>query len=189
MAGRQGGRYGWVRLMMILNSFAPLFLLWALRGQSPFSQSTLFLLCGLSIAIPPMLVLARIRAAQNVERPQMLEVGKSEDGRDHLLVYLFATLLPFYATDMSQPRDFAALVVALLFVIFLFWYLDLHYVNILFAVLGYRVYTIEPADDGNPFSGRQRLILISKRRALRDSSSLEALQLSDTVYLELDEGE
>jgi hypothetical protein len=45
-----------------------------------------------------------------------LVVGTAEDHRNHLVVYLFAMLLPFYPIDTGTWRDFAALLSALGFV-------------------------------------------------------------------------
>jgi len=38
-----------------------------------------------------------------------LVAGTAEDHRNHLVVYLFAMLLPFYPIDTGTWRDFAAL--------------------------------------------------------------------------------
>lgn len=118
---------------------------------------------------------------------RQLIVGKAEDHRDHLLVYLFAMLLPFYATDLSTWRDLGAVLAALGFIVFLFWHLNLHYMNIIFAALGYRVFTLYPQLDGNPFSGKTSYVLITHRVALSPGQQLTAYRLSDTVYLEVNE--
>ena len=114
-----------------------------------------------------------------------LVVGTAEDHRDHLLVYLFAMLLPFYSLEFATWRDLAAMIAALGFIVFLFWHLNLHYMNLLFAVLGYRVFTISPPRDGNPLSGKLSLVLITRRTAVPAGERLIAYRLSDTVYLEV----
>jgi len=114
-----------------------------------------------------------------------LHVGSAEDHRDHLLVYLFAMLLPFYPVDLTNARDIAAVVIALAFVVFLFWHLNLHYMNLLFALLGYRVFTILPPKEGNVLSGKTGYILITPRVSIVDGSRLNVYRLSDTVYFEV----
>lgn len=114
-------------------------------------------------------------------------VGTAEDHRNHLLVYLFAMLLPFYATDLNTWRDLGAVLAALGFIVFLFWHLNLHYMNILFALFGYRVFTLYPQADENPLSGKASQVLITKRVALSAGQQLMAYRLSDTVYFEVNE--
>jgi hypothetical protein len=113
-------------------------------------------------------------------------VGRAEDHRDHLLVYLFAMLLPFYADPLADKRAFAAAATAIAFVIFLFWHLRLHYMNVLFAIFGYRVFTIDAsAHEENPHGSRSGWILITKRVALLPGDRVIGLRMSDTVYLEV----
>jgi hypothetical protein len=61
--------------------------------------------------------------------------------------------------------------------------MDLHYMNIGFAALGYRVYTVEmPGPNGTVGNF---VILLSKRNAPPISGlSIVALRISDTVFVE-----
>jgi hypothetical protein len=96
-------------------------------------------------------------------------------------------LLPFYPIDTGTWRDLAALLAALGFVVFLFWHLNLHYMNLLFAIRGYRVFTISPATDDNPLSGRTTQVLITPRVSILSGEHIVAYRLSDTVYFEVRE--
>jgi hypothetical protein len=62
----------------------------------------------------------------------------NEEAREHWTprdaVKLMA--MPFYADTLAPWRTLAAAMPALGFMVFLFWHLNLHYMNILFAVLG-----------------------------------------------------
>jgi len=127
----------------------------------------------------------RIRIAQKLQETRELVIGAAEDHRDHLLVYLFAILLPFYPIDTGTQRDLAALLSALAFVVFLFWHLNLHYMNIVFAMRGYRVFTVSPPEDNNPLTGRASQVLITPRVALASGERIIAYRLSDTVYFEV----
>jgi hypothetical protein len=76
------------------------------------------------------------------------------------------------------------LIAALGFVAFLFWHLNLHYMNIIFAIRGYRVFTILPPQDDNPLSGWQSLVLITPRTGVLPGTRIIAYRLSDTVFFE-----
>ena len=112
-------------------------------------------------------------------------MGTYDDSRQHLLVYLCANLLPFYNTDIDNYRDLTAMAVALGFIVFLFWHLRLNYINILFAVAGYRVFTVYPPLDGNLYTGREPFMLITTRHHLCEHENINAHRITDAVYLEI----
>jgi hypothetical protein len=172
------------RLLMVLSSMSPLFVLWAIRGNGLVPDKYLLSVCVFMAVAPNTFLLWRIRTAIGDNDRREIVVGVAEDHRDHLLVYLFTMLLPLYAAEITNERDLAAAVVALAFIVFLFWHLNLHYMNVLLAATGYRVFSISSPADGNPLSGRIGLVLITRRPALATGDRLTAYRLSDTVYFE-----
>jgi hypothetical protein len=58
--------------------------------------------------------------------------------------------------------------------------------NVLFALLGYRVFTIYPPMDRNPLTGQSSQVLITRRTAISPGERLIAYRISDTVYIEVD---
>lgn len=172
------------RLLMVLSSISPLFILWAIRGVSLISDCWLIFFCSLMVILPNVFLWLRIRTAKKQVDQRTFTVGIAEDHRDHILVYLFAMLLPFYSEDLGTWRDLSATLVALGFIVFLFWHLNLHYMNLVFAALGYRVFTVYPPADDNPHSGKARYALITRRVCISPGEGLIAYRLSDTVYLE-----
>ena len=171
------------RLLMIVSSFAPLFILWGIRGTKFMDETIFSIICIGLVIIPNLFLLARIRSAKKHEGLVPIKVGHAEDHREYLLVYLFAILLPMYVVDLDTCRNFYASVVAMVFIIFLFWHMDLHYMNLLFAFAGYRVYTIEPPEDDNIVSDKSVRVLISRRRN-PPSGSINAFRISNFVYFE-----
>lgn len=174
------------RLLMVLSSVSPLFILWAIRGNSLVPDRWFVGFCVLMIVVPNAFLWLRIRTAKKQADKREVTVGMADDHRDHILVYLFAMLLPFYSTTIGTWRDFGATLAALAFIVFLFWHLNLHYMNLAFAALGYRVFTVSPPADGNPLTGRIRLVVITRRVSLTSDERLVAYRLSDTVYLEVE---
>jgi hypothetical protein len=61
---------------------------------------------------------------------------------------------------------------------------QVYYMNLLFAVLGYRVFTVYSSGDGNPITGKTRYAVITRRVSLSHGENLITYRLSDTVYLE-----
>ena len=172
------------RLLMVLSSVSPLFILWAIRGTTIVPDAYFMMFCALMVAVPNAFLWLRIATAKKDHERRELVVGIAEDHREHLLVYLFAMLLPFYADTLATWRSLAAAFAALGFIVFLFWHLNLHYMNLLFAVFGYRVFTLYPVADGNPLSGRTNYVLITRRVSLAAGDRINAYRISDTVYFE-----
>jgi len=173
------------RVLMVLSSISPLFVLWAIRGVKLIPDVYVISFCALMVLVPNAVLWGRIRAAKASNDKRPIAVGTAEDHRDHLLVYLFAMLLPFYPVDLGAARDLAATLVALAFIVFLFWHLNLHYMNVIFAVFGFRVFTVYPPVDGNRLTSKAGLVLITRRVSLHPGDHIEAYRISDTVYMEL----
>lgn len=171
------------RLIMVLSSMAPLFILWSVRGSPSVPDKYFIPSCTFLAVAPTLVLLWRVRVARRHNDCQTKSIGKAEDHREHILVYLFATLLPFYTATLQANREFAATVVALVFIIFVFWHLNLHYMNLLFALRGYRVFTVSPPTT-NKFAGKVPFVLLTKRTCVVEGEDVEAYRLSDTVFIE-----
>lgn len=174
------------RLLMVLSSISPLFILWAIRGNSLIPDRWFIGFCVLMVIVPNAFLWLRIRTAKKQADRRNLAVGTADDHRDHILVYLFAMLLPFYSEAIGNWRELVATFAALAFILFLFWHLNLHYMNLLFAALGFRVFTVYPPADGNAQTSRTRQALITRRVSLATGDRIVAYRLSDTVYLEVE---
>ena len=172
------------RLLMVLSSISPLFILWAIRGNSLIPGRYFIGLCAAMVVVPYAFLWLRIRTTMKQHDTREVMIGTAEDHREHILVYLFAMLLPFYSENLGTWRDFGATVAALAFIVFLFWHLNLHYMNVVFAALGYRVFTVNPPRDGGALSGKSSQVVITRRPSLASGQRLVAYRLSDTVYLE-----
>lgn len=174
--------------MMVLSGFSPLFLLWAMRGSNFIPDIIFIPACIGLVLIPNLLLLMRLYIAKKQNETRILSIERSEDHRDHVLVYLLAMLLPFYSEDLSDMRSFLSTLLALSFVIFMFYHLNLHYLNLLFAIFGYRIFTIYPPQDDNPLTGNVNFILLTRRYFLLSGNKVTVYRLSDTVYIEKQEG-
>lgn len=173
---REGLRF--VRLMMVISSLTPLFLLWAVRGMQPLPDMWLMGGCALLIAVPNVVLFLRLKIAVARGDMRTIQIDRADDHRDHLLVYLFAVLVPLFDANIGRGRDSAATVIALSFVIFLFWHLNLHYMNVLFAIAGYRVFTVNVPGDPRP------IVLLTKKSVLDTARKVHAYRLSDSVLIE-----
>ena len=169
----------------MLVGFTPLFVLLAIRGSSVVSDQYVWATIGALILAPSLVFVWRFFVVWHDPTTDFITVGAAEDGKPHLLTYLFATLLPFYRSSFDTWRDLLALGLALLLIVFLFWYLRLHYVNYLLALFRYHVNTVSPKANTR-FERRRSLVLVTRRTYLREDDQIQARRLSDTVYWEVD---
>ena len=172
------------RFLMVMGSLSPLFVLWAIRGTHEVIRDDDWIaFCLLGAILPNLVLFVRWRIAWRRNDHRVILVRSAKDQAEHLLVYLFAMLIPLFGVDLEGARDIAAAIVAFIFVVFVFWHMNLHYMNILFALLGYHVFTIEAATSttGSSTSG---VVVISKRPTIAPDTQLDTLRLSDTVLIE-----
>lgn len=183
-AQESGEKLRFARLLMVLSSLAPLFMLMAIRGNCLVPEVYFISACLVLAILPTLFLCWRIRKVRKNNDTRSLVAGPNEDHRSHVLVYLFAILLPFYRDEISDLRDLLAMCAALGLIVFLFWRLNLHYMNLYFAFRGYHVFTMSPPQDENRHTGRESLMLITRGSKFREGEKFLAFRLSDTVYLE-----
>ncbi len=178
------------RWLMVMGSMAPLFCLLAFKGvpkidgKDVLPNSTFIELCLLLALIPTAIIFRRLTIAKAHDDTRVIAVGTATDSRENLLAYLFALIIPLYQNSYASMGDVWAAVFLLILIMFMFYHLNLHYMNLLFAGFGYRVYTVETQDDGNPFSGRSSFIVLSKRHYMPSGTQIRGYRISDTVYVE-----
>jgi len=171
------------RLMMVISSLAPLFALWATRGIKLIPDRYFVGACLLMIIVPNCFLYLKIKIARRENVKIVLTVGQAKDQREHLVVYLLGTLMPLYDANLGSGRDFAATLLALVFIIFLFWHLDLHYMNIAFALFGYRIFVIQPRASDS-LGRRDNFILLTKRVGLKPEDQITSIRVTNTVFFE-----
>lgn len=146
--------------------------------MQPVPDKYLLCICAFLIFIPNVTLLYRIVVTRKHGDRRTITVESSEDHRDHLFVYLFAVLFPLFDANIGRPRDSLATVIALLFVVLLFWYLEIHYANVFFAIAGFRLYTIRAERTG------EAVVLLTRRTSVPIRTTVHGLRLSNTVLLE-----
>jgi hypothetical protein len=181
---------GFVRLVLVWSSLSPVFLLWSIRGVDAVDDAVWIPTCLVLFVLPTTIlywVFSRARKSENVKT---IDVVSARDQREHLLTYLFAMLIPLFDVNLGGVRDIVAVAFALAFVMFLFWHMRLHYMNLIFAIWGYRIYTVE-AKIGTKERDREqpRLVtfaVISRRHYLPEGSALTGYRLGGNVLVDKD---
>ncbi|MYD85841.1 MAG: hypothetical protein F4023_11870 [Acidobacteria bacterium] len=176
-----------MRLLFVLSSFAPLFVLWAVKGTSLVPDKYFVPLCIVLVLVPTWVLWRRIRVAREGPDQYELTLGPPRDQSQYLIGYLFAILLPFYRQHLESWRDLSALVLAVAFIVFLFWNLKLYHLNIVFRAAGYSIYAIGPRNDQDDLGRGGDWILLTRRKAVHMGCKVTAHRITDTMFIDTGE--
>lgn len=177
---------GLVRFILVCSSLSPVFLLWAVRGVDAIGDSIWIPVCVFLFALPTVLLYLIFRTAKKHQNVKTITVVSAKDQREHLLTYLFAMLIPLFDANVDELRDLTSVLIAFLFITFLFWHMRLHYMNLVFAILGYRIYTVE-VKIGTSSGNDDRLAtyaVISRRHYLPEKMPLTGYRLGGNVLVD-----
>lgn len=172
-----------VRLILVWSSLSPVFLLWAIRGTKAVDERYFTAVC-LFLFLAPTLALWGFWSRSKVKHTvRTVTVVKADDPKDHILPYLFAMLIPLFQSNIDDKRQLAVAVLAWCMVMFLFWHMRLHYMNYIFALLGYSIFTVR-VDAGVDARGPKPAstwVIISQRSAIPDGETLTGYRLGAFV--------
>jgi len=176
------------RFNLVWSSLSPVFLLWAIRGVDAIRDEYWIPICLGLFLLPNILLWLIFRNSEAKKNEKSITVVSSSDQREHLLTYLFAMLIPLFDANTDGFRDLIAVTLALSFVMFLFWHMRLHYMNVFFALWGYHIFTVE-AKIGTTGRDRKydRLVtyaVISKRHYIPDDDILTGYRLGGRVLFD-----
>jgi hypothetical protein len=167
-----------VKFMMLLSSLAPLFILVGIRGMDNIiNYYTLWFIIGLLLIVPFSILMLRLYLAKKNDDKYTVNIRDNRLNKEYLFTYLFTVLLPLYSVTVTNEKEFFAILFAIFFVVFVLWNLNLHFINIFFALKGYKVYTLPHQDSA---------ILLTTRNYLDDElKTITAHRLSNSVFIEL----
>lgn len=189
--GMKEAQYGegslWKRLLLVLSSMSPLFVLWAIRGTEMMPERHFWALCAFLFVAPNAWLFMLITRAKSKKVQRTIVVGEADDRRQDIISYLFAMLLPFYTVDLSDGRNVIATVLAFLIVVILFVSLNLHYMNVLAALLGYHCLQVSTSENGDRMSSAPTFMVVTKKARLRSGSRFTGYIISPTLLLEVQE--
>lgn len=162
------------RALLFLSSYAPLFLILAMRGwrENRHLAVTLGIIALLSI----LALIIFLQYARKLQPSLMVIVSvKSRDG--DVMSYIVTYLLPFLAIKLSDSMDIASLGLLLFVVGILYVNSNLIHTNPILSIMGYHLFEIE---DEN----KKTTTLICKRSYVKTGSKIRVVSIGDYVLLE-----
>lgn len=176
--------FKFMRLLMVIGSFSPLFILIAIRGSKVVNNYILIIICLILIILPNIVLCWRINIAKNNKDNKEIRPIKVTYKEETIIIYLFAMLIPLFEANINSIRGLIAVIVAIIFLIFVFWKLNLHYINIFFALLGYGVFIAEIERFLGPNkTDKVKIVVLSKKELLAGGEPMQTYRISDMVYI------
>ena len=162
------------RLVLFLSSYAPLFLILAMKSWKDSRSLSIGLAAVASAAVVILYIF--LRTAQKLSPGKITAASVvSRDG--DTMSYIVTYLLPFLAVNLKDPMDMVSLGILLLVICLLYVNSNMIHTNPMLNIAGYHIFEIEDADG-------KRTALISKRSYVRTGSDIDAISIGDYVLLE-----
>ena len=165
---------------MVIGGFSPLFIILTIRGSSLIPDFITVPLCFLIVFIPNAIIFWRISIIKKQKDRSKLTISEIKEQNDSIIIYLFAMLLPLFEASLSSYRDILAIIIAIIFLIFVFWYLDLHYINLFFLIFGYNVFIVTKKYDD---ISEEKVTFLSKKNILQ-KGEISASRISNFVFID-----
>lgn len=162
------------RLILFLSSYAPLFLIIAMRGWSPNRHLAQGLAAVSLVSVVVLFIFLRTAQKLAADRIKVDSVA-SRDG--DAMSYIVTYLLPFLAVNLNDVTDVASLGVVLLVIAILYVNSNMIYTNPVLNIVGYHIFEVHDADG-------KTSALICKRAYIRTGSEIDVISVGDYVLLE-----
>jgi hypothetical protein len=162
------------RVVLFLSSYAPLFLIIAVRGwgDGRYLAGGLALLALLSVVV----LFVFLSSAQKLAADKIkVDSVVSRDG--DAMSYIVTYLLPFLGVKLSDPTDAASLGIVLLVIAILYVNSNMIYTNPVLNIAGYHVFEIQDAEG-------KTSALLCRRSYVRTGSDISVISIGDYVLLE-----
>jgi hypothetical protein len=152
-----------MKLMLVLACMAPLFILMAIKGFGSYPWEVYFPTLIALALFPNLYLIFRIRFAIKQNDRKLISINDETvtDNSDQLITYIFAMLLPLFQSAVASEQDLYSTLCAWLFVVYIFGHMELYYMNIFFALAGYRILSIKPISTSSKFSTSH--VIITKK--------------------------
>lgn len=172
----------WVKLLLFLSSYIPMFLIFTIKNYYNKVITSIFVVTIILCILIWVLIFA-IPKKETYRGGQ--KVRKIENKNHESLNYLIPYLIAFINFDMTKWQDCLTILIlfAILFVIYL--NSDLLYVNPMLLFFNYKFYKVTLHD---PFVGSLKneyeIILITKRDNIKIDDKINIKEVDSSTFLE-----
>lgn len=176
--------FRFLRFIFVIATLTPLFILWSLKGVKGIPDIVLWTLTLSIVALSNGIVFLRWQSAKRQNLLVQSKVIEATDHREHLVVYLLAVLLAMYGISAESFRELSGVIFILLLIILLFWFSNLHYLNIVFAIFGYKTFTVTRKHEDSSERSTSKVVVLTKRAWIEAGDLITCYRLSHDIWIE-----
>lgn len=188
----------YVKLMLFLSSYAPLFAIFILRDVEPSAATIhvgrievpfvhlnlsssvwLGLLMAAFAVVPSLVVASLLHVASREIGPEILIASKVVPKGAEVLNYIATYIIPFTTANLVKFGDIAALFLLFIVLATLYTKANLYYINPVLAFAGFRIFEVELSRDTGT------VYIITRSQQLRGGMHIRGVNLTDNVFLEV----
>ena len=182
------------KILLFLSSYTPLFLILFLKAISQaieiyqkteqinifeYLASNIILISVIStiilLTIIPNIILVRIlNDIMSTTNPKQLRVHSVQKMNHIYMEYLVSYIIPFLSFDFSNIFDVLALMLLLFTICVIYINSDLLYINIIFNIRGYNLYSVTDASNNI-------IMTLSKKKQLKTGVLLSVRDVSEST--------
>ncbi len=127
----------WVKVVLFLSSYLPLFLILTIKNWFNFYVTVVFIIvCAYSLLVWVFIVSKR-------ETVESYKVLKAENKTQESLNYLIPYIISFIGFDLNKWQDWSALTILLSILFVVYLNSDLLYINPILSFFKYKIYKVE----------------------------------------------
>ncbi len=173
----------WVKILLFLSSYIPMFLIFAIQN---YSNKVITLIFGgiILLCISIWILIFSITRKQTYKSGQ--RIIKIESKMDASLTYLTPYLIAFLSFDMTKWQDSLSILVLLVVLFVICLNSDLLYINPMLLVFKFKFYKVTLYD---PSVGSQiseyEVILITKKDNIKIGDKISIQEVDDNTFLEV----
>jgi hypothetical protein len=173
----------WVKILLFLSSYIPLFLIFAIRNYSNIWVASIFI--GVILLCIFIWILIFIISRKQTYRSGQ-RVIKIENKMSESLTYLTPYLIAFLSLDMTKWQDSLSILILLAVLFIICLNTDLLYINPMLLFVKYKFYkvTLRDPSAGPQMSGYE-VILITKRDNIKIDDKISIQEVDDDTFLEV----
>lgn len=171
------------KVMFFLSSFAPLWLLFSVRlfdssRPSRLSENSLsiFFLIVFCISLLSFVILLKVLKGSNRSQYIIKQCSRTDD---QVLAYAVTYFPPLFSINLSVVTDIISLAIVYVSFAIVYFKQNAFYVNPLFAMFGYSMYSITVEDEG----GKYNAIVHSSVTNVREGQTVKGVVKNGFLFL------
>lgn len=163
----------WIKVVLFLNAYTPLWLIFAVRIHVLWSIAVFS-----SVAVLSFLLLAMLIERSKKAAPTALSPADYQNKGGDSISYIIAYIIPFIGYNLHSAADVVSVCILLVVVGAIYIHSDLMCTNPILFLLRFNVFLVT-SDTG------KKIYLLTRKSSVRKDELLRVVSIDQNIYLEV----